>query len=166
MKASFSVDLGLLLSLTAAGSGYVAKVGCKVTVAEVGDPVGMSFSSCSSCKQCEAGHLSYCKSFNALNIVGIRETFEQTEGRIAGKFFGQSSFANYTIANESSLVNLSGIVKSEEELRMLGPFGCGFQTGAGTIANLAGAGPEDTVAVIGLGGVGLAGVMVSSGCWN
>jgi Zn-dependent alcohol dehydrogenase len=58
------------------------------------------------------------------------------------------------------VINFSGIIKNEEELKLFAPFGCGFQTGSGTITNLAGAGPEDTVTVMGLGGVGLAAIMV------
>ncbi|KAE9575234.1 hypothetical protein CGMCC3_g8673 [Colletotrichum fructicola] len=55
---------------------------------------------------------------------------------------------------------------SEDELKMLAPLGCGIQTGAGTITKLAAATQDDTVAVIGLGGVGLAAVMAAKiiGC--
>jgi Zn-dependent alcohol dehydrogenase len=73
-----------------------------------------------------------------LNIGGKKECFQGKEGNIAGKFFGQSSFASYTVVDEQSLINLSGIIKSEEELKMFAPFGCGFQTGSGTITRRSG----------------------------
>jgi Zn-dependent alcohol dehydrogenase len=56
---------------------------------------------------------------------------------------------------------MNGIVKDREELKLFAPLGCGFQTGAATVSILAQAKPSDSVAIIGLGGVGLAGIMVS-----
>jgi Zn-dependent alcohol dehydrogenase len=97
-----------------------------------------------------------------MNVFGEREKFDGKDGaKVGGSFFGQSSFANVTVAKEASIVNLSGIVKDEEELKLFAPLGCGLQTGSGTVANLAGATPSDTVAILGLGGVGLSGIMVS-----
>lgn len=80
---------------------------------------------------------------------------------MVGGFFGQSSLGNLAVVKASCIVNLSGIVKSREELQLFAPLGCGFQTGAGTVSKLGKAQPEDDVAIVGLGGVGLAGVMVS-----
>jgi Zn-dependent alcohol dehydrogenase len=78
---------------------------------------------------------------------------------IAGSFFGHSSFAALSIVKESSVVNVTDLVKDEEELKMFSPMGCGFQTGAGTVSELAKAGEGDSVAVMGLGGVGLCAIM-------
>lgn len=80
---------------------------------------------------------------------------------MAGQFFGQSSFANLSAVKEASIVNVKGLIKDEEELKLFAPMGCGFQTGAGTVTNLAKATSSDSVVVMGLGGVGLAAVMVS-----
>lgn len=85
---------------------------------------------------------------------------ESVKANIAGRFFGQSSFASRTIARESSVVNVKGLVNSDEELQLLAPLGCGIQTGSGTIAKVAEAGEGDCVAILGMGGVGLSGVMV------
>jgi Zn-dependent alcohol dehydrogenase len=63
---------------------------------------------------------------------------------------------------ESSVVNVSGLINSREELKLFAPLGCGYQTAAGTAANQAGASEKDSVTVIGLGGVGMAGIMVST----
>ncbi|KAJ4029623.1 hypothetical protein NW761_013772 [Fusarium oxysporum] len=61
---------------------------------------------------------------------------------------------------------MSGVVKDREELKLFAPLGCGFQTGAATVSILAQAKPSDSVAIIGLGGVGLTGIMVAKiiGC--
>jgi Zn-dependent alcohol dehydrogenase len=56
-------------------------------------------------------------------------------------------------------VNVAGLISSEE-LPKFAPFGCGFQTGAGAVVNIAKAQPCDTIAVYGCGGVGLAAIMV------
>ncbi|KAJ4253836.1 hypothetical protein NW762_010231 [Fusarium torreyae] len=61
---------------------------------------------------------------------------------------------------------MNGIVKDREELKLFSPLGCGFQTGAATVSILAQAKPSDSVAIIGLGGVGLAAIMAAKiiGC--
>jgi Zn-dependent alcohol dehydrogenase len=94
-------------------------------------------------------------------MAGEKTTFQGAEGDVAGQFFGQSSFANLSAVKEASIVNVKGLIKDEEELKLFAPMGCGFQTGAGTVINLAKATSEDSVVVLGLGGVGLAAIMVS-----
>jgi Zn-dependent alcohol dehydrogenase len=132
----------------------------------------MSFSCCKSCEPCARGHPAHCFNFNAINFEVVPENFvfkspasESTQAQagstldIYGKFFGQSSFASVSIVREDSIVNVSGLVNSKEDLALLSPLGCGIQTGSGAIINAASAGPNDRVAVIGLGGVGLSAVM-------
>lgn len=137
-------------------------VGPKVTKRfDIGDPVLLSFDHCTKCTQCRNGHPAYCATFNPLNVAGETTTFQDARGDVAGQFFGQSSFANLSAVKEASVVNVKGLIKGEDELKLFAPMGCGFQTGAGTVVNLAKATSEDTVVVMGLGGVGLAAVMVS-----
>lgn len=90
---------------------------------------------------------------------------ENKEG-YGGSYFGQSSFASLTPVKQSSVVNVSVLVHNEEELKMYSPLGCGFQTGAGAVTNIAQAKTSDTVVVLGLGGVGLAALMAAKikGC--
>lgn len=85
---------------------------------------------------------------------------------IGGRFFGQSSFARHTVVGETSVVSVAGLGLSRDDLRLLAPLGCGLQTGSGTVINVAAAGPDDAVAVVGMGGVGLAAVMAArnQGC--
>ncbi|KAF2088047.1 alcohol dehydrogenase [Saccharata proteae CBS 121410] len=154
------------------GSGIVERIGSKVTAAQPGDPVLLSFSSCGECAICKLGHPAHCINFNDLNFLGGQDFFsgseedgkvEMEEGQqqpeIAGRFFGQSSFASVTVARESSIVNVKGLVRGEEELKLLAPLGCGIQTGVGTVVNVGGAGESDSVAVLGVGGVGLSAIM-------
>ena len=61
---------------------------------------------------------------------------------------------------EVSVVKVTDLVENDEQLKVLAPFGCGIQTGSGTITELGNAQPADTVAILGLGAVGLAAIMV------
>lgn len=58
------------------------------------------------------------------------------------------------------MVKVNDLLQNDDQLKVLAPFGCGIQTGAGTITELANAQPADTVAILGLGAVGLASIMV------
>ena len=141
------------------------KIGSKVQNAVVGDSVLLSFRSCSTCKSCEANHPSYCQQFAAMNYGFEQEVFQIAGGsKASGAFFGQSSFSSYAIVKESSTVRVTDLVNDEEELKLLAPMGCGFQTGIGTVENLTAAGSQDTIVIMGLGGVGLTAIMVSYFC--
>jgi Zn-dependent alcohol dehydrogenase len=148
------------------GAGYVREVGSGVQVAQVGDPVIFSFSACKACEPCETGHPAHCVNFNLINfevepdnLVFSEDASTATEPSIYGRFFGQSSFASYSIVREDSVVNVRGVVDTKSELQLLSPLGCGIQTGSGAILNAAKATPKDRVAVLGLGGVGLSAIM-------
>ena len=132
-------------------------------MAKEGDAVLMSYSSCTSCQRCRDGQPSYCDLFTELNTGAKPDAFRSTSNTdVGGSFFGQSSFSSLSAVREDSVVNVSDIIKNEEELKLFAPLGCGFQTGAGTMTDLAGTSEKDTVAIFGLGGVGLAAVMVGA----
>ncbi|KAM5368088.1 hypothetical protein ACJZ2D_009692 [Fusarium nematophilum] len=144
------------------GSGIVIGAGPGVTAASVGDAVLLSFRNCKSCHQCKEGHPSFCDRFAEINYGGESEVYTAAEEHaLRGSFFGQSSFAELAIVKETSVVNVSSLVESEEELKIFAPLGCGFQTGAGTVDRVASVGEKDTVVVAGLGGVGLASIMTA-----
>lgn len=144
------------------GAGYVKEVGSKVTVAKVGDPVVLSFASCKTCHSCSTGHPAYCEQFFGSNFPINSGTYVASDGsNVGGGFFGQSSFSKLAVAKEISVVNLSGLVKDVEELKLFAPLGCGLQTGAASVFNRARTTARDTVAVVGLGGVGMAAIMAS-----
>lgn len=159
------------VSCTISGAGYVRAVGSLVQDLSPGDAVLLSFASCTACRPCTTGHSSFCDNFNALNFALRRlpdmttpfSTIGEPSVPLGGQYFGQSSFARLTVVNVSSVVRVSHLL-SPDELEKFAPFGCGFQTGAGAIVNIAKAVPEDTVAVYGCGGVGLAAIMVSQPC--
>lgn len=150
------------------GTGYVAKIGAKVTSVEVGDPVVLSFTYCNECSQCKSGYPAYCYEFVPKNLFGSdgNDTYTLEGDKVGGKFFGQSSFAKRAVVNETSCVNVKSLSIKHEDLAKYGPLGCGFQTGAASIYNTGDAQAGESCVVYGLGGVGFAGIMAAkiAGC--
>ncbi|KAK8152921.1 zinc-binding dehydrogenase [Phyllosticta citrichinensis] len=150
------------------GSGYVTRVGSAVTNVHPGDAVLLSFAYCGTCHVCLTGPPSHCTRFFEINFVGepAFSTPDAENDSIHGRFFGQSSFAKHTVVSFKSVVNVSSLNLSRADLQLLAPLGCGLQTGSGTVINVAAAGPSDSIAILGMGGVGLAAVMAAKmrGC--
>jgi aryl-alcohol dehydrogenase len=138
------------------GAGVVEQVGSDVTGIEVGDHVVMSFRSCRTCPKCTSGMVGYCESSLVLNYMGLRmdgSTSYTREGSpVFGSFFGQSSLSRHAVAYADNCV----VVDRSLDLTRLAPYGCGFQTGAGTVLNVLRPGAEDSLVVFGVGAVGLA----------
>lgn len=149
------------------GSGVVVEVGAGVTKLKVGDRVALTFNSCGRCANCLAGAPAYCEQFVPLNFGGARPDGSRCvcldDHGIASSFFGQSSFADHAIAYERNAVKVED---SDLPLELLGPLGCGFQTGAGAIMRSFACPAGSSLLIIGGGAVGLAAVMgaVIQGC--
>ncbi|KAF4462975.1 zinc-binding dehydrogenase [Fusarium albosuccineum] len=139
------------------GSGYVVRAGSQVTHVQPGDAVLLSFSYCGECHVCKTGPPSHCVNFFEINFMG-EPVFSDD---IGGRFFGQSSLARHSVVSDKSVVNVSSLGLSRDDLKLLAPFGCGFQTGSGTVVNVAKATPDDCVTIVGMGGVGLAAVIAA-----
>ena len=148
------------------GAGVVEKTGARVTKVKPGDHVVLSWMYCGSCPSCRAGRDPYCENFLSLNFGGVRPdgttTLRKGDTVVHGSFFGQSSFANYALADERNVVK----VPKDVPLDILGPMGCGIQTGAGAVMNSLQAGPGTSIAVFGVGPVGMSAVLgaVVCGC--
>lgn len=145
------------------GAGVVVATGGPDTGLRTGDHVVLSFDSCGKCRSCLAAAPAYCDSFAALNLFGGRSQdagrfTDAAGGVLAPRWFGQSSFAEYALVRARNAVR----VDPDLPVELLGPLGCGFLTGAGTILHTFGAGPGDTVVVIGAGAVGLAAVLAAT----
>jgi aryl-alcohol dehydrogenase len=144
------------------GAGVVETVGAQVTGLEPGDHVVMSFRSCRACAKCRAGLVGYCDQTLLLNYMGMRmdgSTSLQREGSpVFGNFFGQSSLAAHALAYADNCVK----VDPELDLTLLAPYGCGFQTGAGTVLNVIKPAKDDSLVVYGVGAVGLAAIATAA----
>jgi aryl-alcohol dehydrogenase len=148
------------------GSGVVEAVGSGVEELRVGDHVALSFDHCGECSQCSDSHPAYCDAFAPLNYFGMRldgsVTMHRGEDEVYGNWFGQSSFATHAIASVHNAVK----VPDDLPLELLGPLGCGFQTGAGSVLNVMRAAAGEGIIIFGLGAVGLGALMAASavGC--
>ncbi|MEQ6900420.1 NAD(P)-dependent alcohol dehydrogenase [Nocardioides sp. YIM 152588] len=144
------------------GAGTVAAVGADVTRVAVGDPVVLTYASCGTCAQCKAGVPAYCTEFIALNMMGgvLDGTASATDAAgqpVANRWFGQSSFAEHCVIDQRDVVP----VATDLPLELLGPLGCGIQTGAGTVLRGLDVQPGESIVVFGAGAVGLAAVMAA-----
>ena len=143
------------------GSGTVMQIGAEVTDVMPGDHVVISFPFCGLCSQCFGSHPAYCERGQELafscNPASGLPTYLPGMDKIHGAFFGQSSFASHALVPSRNLVK----VDKELPLELLGPLGCGFQTGAGSILNVLQPVAGTSLAVFGVGNVGLSAVMAA-----
>src|SRR5436190_21371769 len=148
------------------GAGIVEEVGAAVTDLTPGDPVVISFPWCGECEPCHADRISYCTQGRALKSGGKRADGSAPMSRdgqpVYSCFFQQSSFATFALAPAKDVVKL----RRDAPIEMLGPLGCGLQTGAGAVLNVMQPREGQSIAVYGVGGVGLAGLMAAgiAGC--
>jgi len=145
------------------GAGVVESVGAGVTRVAPGDHVLLSFTSCGACANCRDGHPAYCATWLPMNLIGGTRadgtaTITRDGTSLGGHFFGQSSFSQWALADERSLVKID----SDVPLPLVAPLGCGVQTGVGAVWNVLEPRPGATIAVLGAGAVGLSAVMAAA----
>lgn len=158
-------SLGYPVILGHEGAGIVEKVGSEVKNFEVGDHVILSFYSDGTCNNCLKGMPTKCRSYAQYNLSGVRADGEdhfQENGQHISDMFNQSSFTTTTVVDQRNAVKID----KSFDLRKVGPLGCGYVTGSGTVLNTLKPKPGDTIAVFGTGAVGLAAMMAGriSGC--
>ena len=143
------------------GAGVVRRVGSAVKKVRAGDHVVMSFQSCGMCPNCHRGQPAYCEQSDVLNFGAQRRdgTSPISLGKtpIHAPFFGQSSFSTYALASERNTIK----VPVDAPIALLGPLGCGIQTGAGAVMNAFRLQPGASIAIFGVGSVGLSAVMAA-----
>lgn len=148
------------------GAGVVLDVGANVSKVRPGDQVVATFGSCGRCDSCRRDQPAYCHGFLECNAAGTRSdgthTLHSNGDDVYGAFFCQSSFATHALATERNVVKVPAVAP----LEMLGPLGCGVQTGAGAVLNTLGAERGSSIAIFGCGAVGLSAVMAAkaAGC--
>jgi aryl-alcohol dehydrogenase len=145
------------------GAGIVEVVGSAVEKFAPGDHVALSFLHCGRCRPCLDGLRASCANFNDVNFAGQRADGSHALSSANGgdvlndRFFAQSSFATFAIAHQNNTVK----VRDDAPLELLGPLGCGIQTGAGTVLRALRVGAGASFAVTGAGAVGLSAVMAA-----
>jgi S-(hydroxymethyl)glutathione dehydrogenase/alcohol dehydrogenase len=137
------------------GAGEVVEVGPGVTSVAPGDHVSMSFiPSCGVCRMCRTNRGYLCDSGGKLFDVGM-----MTDGRIAHRI-GDTTVARYTqlgAFSEYQLLAEESVIKVDNDIpwSAVALVSCGVATGFGSAVNRANVRPGDTVAVLGIGGIGI-----------
>jgi Zn-dependent alcohol dehydrogenase len=141
-------------------SGIVREVGPGVTEFTSGDHVVFSWVPiCGRCLYCTSGRGALCEPGGQANVAGTllngSRCFTDSRSRTCNHHLGVSAFSQFTVAAQESLVKLD----AELPLAKAALFGCAVMTGVGAIVNTAQVQPGASVAVFGMGGVGLSAVM-------
>ena len=130
-------------------AGTVAEVGPGVTSVKPGDPLILSWVPyCSNCFYCNRGMLHLCEKASSRSPFLIK-------GQRINNYSHVSSFAEYTVVPESGVIP----IRSDVPLDKAALIGCAVPTGWGAVVNTARVEPGASVAIIGLGGIGLSAVM-------
>lgn len=149
------------------GAGTVVAVGAAVSKVAPGDRVGLTFGSCGGCRNCRSRAPSYCYRIEPLNFHFARADGTKTARLADGKpahaaFFQQSSWARHALATERNVVKLPDALSFEKAA----PLGCGIQTGFGGVINALKPPAGSSLAIFGVGAVGLSAIMgaKAAGC--
>ncbi|WP_255987861.1 S-(hydroxymethyl)glutathione dehydrogenase/class III alcohol dehydrogenase [Chitinolyticbacter albus] len=138
------------------GGGIVIEVGVGVSSVKPGDHVIPLYTAeCRECKFCKSGKTNLCQAVRATQGKGLMPdgtTRFSYNGQPVYHYMGTSTFSEYTVVPEISLA----VVNPEAPLEKVCLLGCGVTTGIGAVHNTAKVQAGDTVAVFGLGGIGLA----------
>ncbi|MCB1585413.1 MAG: S-(hydroxymethyl)glutathione dehydrogenase/class III alcohol dehydrogenase [Xanthomonadales bacterium] len=137
------------------GGGIVEQVGEGVTTLQKGDHVIPLYTAeCGECKFCKSGKTNLCSSVRETQGQGLMpdgtSRFSK-DGKTIYHYMGTSTFAEYTVLPEVSLAKVS----KDAPLDKICLLGCGVTTGIGAVFNTAKVEEGATVAVFGLGGIGL-----------
>ena len=149
----------LPMALGHEGAGIVEELGAGVTDLAIGDHVVTAFvPSCGHCTPCAQGRPALCEPGAAANtagtlISGQRRLHKGTE--YLNHHLGVSAFADYATVSRNSVVRVDRSLGFAEAA----VFGCAVITGTGAVINTADLRPHSSVAVAGLGGVGLAALL-------
>lgn len=141
------------------GGGIVESVGEGVTSVSVGDHVIPLYTpECGECKFCKSGKTNLCGKIRETQGKGLMPdgtTRFSKDGEPIYHYMGTSTFSEYTVLPEISLAKVNPDAPLEEVCLL----GCGVTTGMGAVLNTAKVEEGDTVAVFGLGGIGLSAII-------
>ncbi|WP_027847738.1 S-(hydroxymethyl)glutathione dehydrogenase/class III alcohol dehydrogenase [Marinospirillum minutulum] len=141
------------------GGGIVEAIGEGVTSVAVGDHVIPLYTpECGECKFCLSGKTNLCQKIRETQGKGLMPdgtTRFYKDGQPIYHYMGCSTFSEYTVLPEISLAK----VNKEAPLEEICLLGCGVTTGMGAVLNTAKVEEGSTVAIFGIGGIGLSAII-------
>ncbi|MCG5240545.1 S-(hydroxymethyl)glutathione dehydrogenase/class III alcohol dehydrogenase [Azospirillum doebereinerae] len=141
------------------GGGVVVEVGPGVTSVAVGDHVIPLYTpECGKCKFCLSGKTNLCQAIRATQGKGLMPDGTSRfsiKGKPIAHYMGTSTFSEYTVLPEIALAKIDKSAPLEKVCLL----GCGVTTGMGAVMNTAKVEPGATVAIFGLGGIGLSAII-------
>lgn len=151
---------GLPMVLGHEASGIVREIGPGVSGFAPDDQVVFSWVPvCGRCEYCVSGRGALCEPGGQANLdgtlLGGARRFSDARSRTCHHHLGVSAFSQFTVAAQESLVKIDASLP----LAKAALFGCAVMTGVGAVLNTVQAPAGSSVAVFGLGGVGLSAVM-------
>ncbi|RLU00851.1 MAG: S-(hydroxymethyl)glutathione dehydrogenase/class III alcohol dehydrogenase [Ketobacter sp.] len=137
------------------GAGVVVEVGPGVTSVAVGDHVIPLYTpECGKCKFCLSGKTNLCQAIRATQGQGLMPDGTSRfslNGKMIHHYMGTSTFSEYTVLPEIAVAKINKAAPLDKVCLL----GCGITTGIGAVLNTAKVEAGSTVAVFGLGGIGL-----------
>lgn len=141
------------------GGGIVEQIGEGVTSVAVGDHVIPLYTpECGECKFCLSGKTNLCQKIRETQGKGLMPdgtTRFYKDGQPIYHYMGCSTFSEYTVLPEISLAKVNKDAPLEEVCLL----GCGVTTGMGAVMNTAKVEEGATVAIFGIGGIGLSAII-------
>ncbi len=140
------------------GAGVVEAIGAGVTSVVVGDHVIPLYTpECGQCRFCLSGKTNLCQAIRATQGKGLMPDGTSRfslDGKPIFHYMGTSTFSEYTVLPEIALAKINKVAPLDKVCLL----GCGVTTGIGAVRNTAKVEPGSTVAIFGLGGIGLSAI--------
>jgi S-(hydroxymethyl)glutathione dehydrogenase/alcohol dehydrogenase len=140
------------------GGAVVEEVGPGVTTLKPGDHVIPLYTpECGQCKFCKSGKTNLCQAIRATQGKGLMPDSTSRfslNGKTIFHYMGTSTFSEYTVVPEIAVAKINKAAPLDKVCLL----GCGVTTGIGAVLNTAKVEPGATVAIFGLGGIGLSAI--------
>lgn len=132
------------------GAGIVREVGTSVTSVQPGDhAIPLTIGECGTCSNCVSGRTNLCEAF--LKTLGQPQDWFSLNGETVSAYSGTGTLARFVLVKETNVAK----IRKDVPFDLACLIGCAVATGVGAVTHTACVEPGQSVAVFGLGGIGL-----------